>query len=54
MESVGDNFYMFNNEGMTWFNRNNGLILTGFTDYKTYRPLMTVDEKVIYVSLQTG
>jgi|LakMenEpi03Aug12_release.lakeMendotaPanAssembly.Ray.scaffolds.fasta_scaffold269605_1 hypothetical protein len=31
---------MFNNEGMTWFNRAQGLTLTGFTDYKTYRPLV--------------
>lgn len=41
MESVGNNFYMFNAEGMTWFKRTNGLVLTGFTDYKSYRPLMT-------------
>lgn len=54
MESVGNNFYMFNAEGMTWFKRTTGLVLTGFTDYKSYRPLMTTDGEVIYVSLQSG
>lgn len=54
IESVGNNFYMFNNEGMTWFNRNNGLVLTEYTDYKTYRPLMTVDERVNLVNCKQG
>ena len=38
IQSIGNNFYMFNNQGMTWFNFNNGLTLTGFTDHKIYRP----------------
>jgi hypothetical protein len=41
IESVGNNFYMFNNEGMTWFNLARGFNLTGFTDYKLYRPFST-------------
>lgn len=39
IESVGNNFYMFNPDGLTWFSYKNGLTLTGFTDYKYYRPL---------------
>lgn len=43
---------MFNSEGMTWFNKYNGL--TGFTDYKVYKPYINKQGKVMFVSLWSG
>ena len=45
---------MFNNLGMTWFNRMNGYTLTGFTDHKTYRPFVNENGQTMFVSLYSG
>lgn len=37
---------------MTWFNKYNGL--TGFTDYKVYKPYINKQGKVMFVSLWSG
>lgn len=55
IESVGNNYYMFNNEGMTWFTYGpNGLVLTGFTDHKIYKPFVNEDGKIIFMSSYAG
>jgi hypothetical protein len=52
IESIGANFYMYNSEGMTWFNRLNAL--AGFTDHKMYRTFINWEGMVIFVSLFVG
>lgn len=55
IESVGNNYYMFNNEGMTWFTYGpQGLVLTGFTDHKIYKPFVNEDGKIIFMSSYAG
>jgi hypothetical protein len=43
---------MYNNEGLTWFNRLNAL--AGFTDHKMYRTFINSQNMVIFVSLYAG
>lgn len=45
---------MFNNQGMTWFNKNSGFTLTGFTDRKNYKPFLNEQGKTMFVSLHAG
>lgn len=54
IESIGNNFYMFNQDGLTWFSYSNVLTLTGFTDYRQYKPLTNEDGKVLFVSVSNG
>lgn len=38
IESIGDNFYLLDHRGLTWFTPN--YVLVGFVDSKIYKPLV--------------
>ena len=41
IQSIGDNFYIFDRTGMSWFNKYQSLV--GFTDYKSYYVIVNED-----------
>lgn len=52
IESIGDNFYLFYRQGMCWMNAYNNLV--GFTDRKSYKPIINEDGKLIFVKYGLG
>lgn len=52
IKSIGDTFYMFDRNGMSWFNKYQKLL--GFTDNKQYHVIVNEDEEVLFIKQGLG